>query len=124
MKRVLVVALAGALVMGCSNQEIVCPQILSPGVAIEVRDAFDGSPIASGAKLVAQAGTYADSMSVPVGQPELNNSHLFGAFQPGLYTLTVTKTGYQPWVQANVTVTATRCGVNLTSFTASLHAAP
>lgn len=123
MKRLLGIAAAVALITGCSEQKILCPSILSPGVAIEVRDAFDGSLIASGAKLVAQAGTYVDSMSVPVGQPELNSSHLFGAFQPGVYTLTVTKTGYQPWVQTNVTVTAAHCGVNLTSLTATLHAA-
>lgn len=123
MKRLLVVALSVALVTGCSEQRIVCPSILTPGVAIEVRDAFDGSLIASGAKLVAQAGTYADSMSFPV-DPAHNSAHLIGAFQPGVYTLTVTKTGYQPWVQNNVTVRAAQCGVELTNLTASLHAAP
>jgi len=117
-------ALAFALVTACKNQEIVCPLILTPGVAVEVRDEFSGDPIASGSKLVAQAGSYADSMSFPVGQPDFNSSRLRGAFQPGVYTLTVTKTGYQPWVQANVNVTAERCGVNLTNFTATLHAAP
>lgn len=124
MKRSLAVAVAAALATGCGDQGIACPKILSPGVAVEVRDAFDGATIASGAKLVAQAGAYADSMSFPVGQPELNNSHLTGAYQPGVYTLTVTKTGYQPWVQTNVVVTAARCGVNLTTLTALLHAAP
>src|SRR5690348_2538265 len=123
MKRLLVVALAAALVTGCSEQKALCPSILTPGVAIEVRDAFDGSLIASGTKLVAQAGTYADSMSIPVGQPELNSSHLFGAFQAGVYTLTVTKTGYQAWVKTNVQVNAAQCGVELTTLTASLHAA-
>src|SRR5512138_3459215 len=98
MKRSFAVALAVALATGCRDQELVCPMLLSPGVAVEVRDAFDGSAIASGAKLVAQAGAYADSISFPVGQPELNSSHLIGAYQPGVYTLTVTKTGYQPWV--------------------------
>ena len=124
MKRSLGVVLTVALVTGCHDQEIVCPMILSPGVAVEVRDAFDGATIASGSKLVAQAGAYADSMSFPPGQPELNSSHLTGAYRPGSYTLTVTKTGYQPWVQTNVVVTAARCGVNLTSLTALLHAAP
>ena len=124
MKRLLAVALAATLVGGCKGQEIDCPLILSPGVAVEVRDAFSGAPIASGAKLVAQAGSYADSMSFPAGQPELDNSHLTGAYQPGVYTLTVTKTGYQPWVKTNVIVTAAQCGVNLTSLTATLHAAP
>lgn len=124
MKRLLTVALTAALVTACRDQEIVCPLILSPGVAVEVRDAFDNSTIASGSKLVAQAGAYADSMSFPPGQPELNSSHLTGAYQPGVYTLTVTKTGYQPWVQTNVVVTAAQCGVNLTNLTALLHAAP
>lgn len=123
MKRLLVVAIVVALVTGCSEQKILCPSILTPGVAIEVRDAFDGSLIASGSKLVAVAGAYADSMSFPA-DPGLNSSHLTGAFQPGVYTLTVTKTGYQPWVQNNVTVRAAQCGVELTSLTASLHAAP
>ena len=124
MKQLLAAVLTVALVTACRDQEIVCPAILSPGVAVEVRDAFDGATIASGSKLVAQAGAYADSMSFPAGQPDLNSSHLTGAYQPGVYTLTVTKTGYQPWVQTNVVVTAARCGVNLTAFTALLHAAP
>lgn len=124
MKQSLGVVLTVALVTGCHDQEIVCPMILDRGVAVEVRDAFDNSLIASGSKLVAQAGAYADSMSFPAGQPELNSSHLAGAYRPGTYTLTVTKTGYQPWVQTNVVVTAARCGVNLTAFTALLHAAP
>ena len=124
MKEPFAIALAAVLVTGCWGQELVCPQILTPGVAVEVRDAFDNSTIASGSKLVAQAGAYADSMSLPVGQPELNTAHLTGAYQPGTYTLTVTKTGYQPWIQTNVIVTAARCGVNLTTFTALLRAAP
>ncbi|HKN68705.1 MAG TPA: carboxypeptidase-like regulatory domain-containing protein [Gemmatimonadaceae bacterium] len=124
MKQSFAIALAAALIAGCRGQEIVCPLLLSPGVAVEVRDAFSGATIASGAKLVAQAGSYADSMSFPAGQPDFNDSHLRGAYQPGVYTLTVTKTGYQPWVQANVIVTAAQCGVNLTSLTATLHAAP
>jgi hypothetical protein len=123
MKRLLAIALTVTLVTGCKGQEIVCPSILSPGVAVEVRDAFSGATIASGAKLVAQAGSYADSMSFPAGQPDLNSAHLTGAYRPGVYTLTVTKTGYQPWIQANVNVTAAQCGVNLTSFTATLQAA-
>lgn len=124
MKRSLAIVLAVALVAGCRDQEIVCPLNLSPGVAVEVRDAFSGAPIASGSKLVAQAGTYADSMSFPVGQPELDGAHLTGAFQRGVYTLTVTKTGYQAWVKTNVIVTGDRCGVNLTNLTATLQAAP
>jgi len=124
MKRFLSIALAITLVTACKDQQIVCPMILSSGVAVEVRDAFDGAAIASGAKLVAQAGTYADSMSFPVGQSDLNSSRLRGANRPGVYTLTVTKTGYQPWVQTKVNVTAERCGVSLTNFTATLHAAP
>ena len=59
-------------------------------MAVEVRDEFSGAPIASGSKLVAQAESYADSMSFPVGQPDFNSSRLTGAFRPGVYTLTVT----------------------------------
>ena len=118
------IVLAVTLVTGCKDHEVVCPLVLSPGVAVEVRDAFSGATIASGSKLVAQAGAYADSMSFPVGQPDLNSAHLTGAYRPGVYTLTVTKTGYQPWVQTNVVVTAAGCGTNLTTLTATLHAAP
>ena len=124
MKRLLAIVLAAALVTACKGQEIVCPSILTPGVAVEVRDAFSNAPIASGSKLVAQAGTYADSMSFPVGQPEFDGAHLTGAYQTGVYTLTVTKTGYQAWVKTNVIVTGDRCGPNLTNLTATLQAAP
>ena len=124
MKQLLSVMLAAALVTACKGQELVCPLILTPGVAVEVLDAFSGAPIASGSKLVAQAGAYADSMSFPV-DPALNNAHLTGADQPGVFTLTVTKTGYQAWVKTNVIVTGDRCGVNhTTNLTATLQAAP
>ena len=123
MKRLLVLALAAAVVAGCSEQEIVCPKILSPGVAIEVRDGATGALAASGTKLVAQAGTYADSMSFPANQPEADAQHLTGAYRPGVYTLTVTKAGYQPWVKTHVEVSAARCGVNRVVLTALLEPA-
>jgi hypothetical protein len=53
MKRSLALAFASVLATACSDQQIACPQIASPGVAVEVRDAPTGALAASGAKLVA-----------------------------------------------------------------------
>ena len=123
MKPYVALALAAATGIGCSEQSIVCPLILSPGVAVEVRDAATGALTASGAKLVAQAGTYADSMSFP-NQPDADAQHLTGAYRAGVYTVTVTKAGYQPWVKTNVIVTAADCGVNRVDLTALLQLTP
>jgi hypothetical protein len=38
MKRYLAIALAAATAIGCSSEGIACPDISSPGVAVDVRD--------------------------------------------------------------------------------------
>jgi hypothetical protein len=124
MKRSLALAFVSVLATACSDQQIACPQIASPGVAVEVRDAPTGALAASGAKLVAQAGTYADSMSFPANQSDADAQHLTGAYRAGVYTLTVTKAGYQPWIKTNVEVSAADCGVNRVDLTALLQPAP
>ena len=113
--------LAAATVMGCSEQKLVCPLILSPGVDVVVRDSVTGALTASGAKLVARAGAYVDSSSFPAGR---DDAHLFGAYRPGVYTVTVTKPGYADWVKGNVAVTPTDCGVNRVDLTALLQPGP
>ena len=123
-KRSLALALVSVLAAACSEQHIVCPQIASPGVAVEVRDAATGALTASGSKLVAQSGTYADSMSFPANQPDADAQHLTGAYRAGVYTLIVTKTGYQTWIKTNVVVSAADCGVNRVDLTALLQPAP
>jgi hypothetical protein len=123
MKASFALALASAILTSCSEAKIACPQILSPGVAVAVHDAATGALTASGAKLVAQAGSYADSMSFPVAPAAYDAAHLTGAYRAGVYTLTVTKAGFQPWVQSNITITAARCGVNLVELDALLQRA-
>jgi len=94
-------------------------------MSVQVQDSVTGAWIAAGAKLVARSGTYADSMSYAAGDPIFNAEALFGAYEhAGVFTVTVTKVGYESWVKSNVLVTADECHVNTTQLTARLKPLP
>ena len=64
-------------------------------------------------------------MSYLAGHPELDALPLGGANEhAGLFTVTVTKSGYRDWTKSDVRVTADECHVNTTKLTALLQPAP
>jgi hypothetical protein len=101
-----------------------CTLNLVYGLSVQVKDSVTGAWAASGAKLVARADTYVDSMSFPAGRPDMDSRSLLGAAEhAGLYTVTVTKPGYRDWVKTGVRVTADECHVNQTELTALIQPA-
>ena len=109
---------------GCAGggASVVCPDILQNGVSVRVRDSVTGAFIGSGAKLVARTATYADSSEYPPGQPSLDAQPLGAAHQSGVYTLTVSRSGYRNWVLSNVSVTAvTKCEISTTQLDALMQ---
>jgi hypothetical protein len=110
-------------VVACSGSTSpVCTQEIRPGLAVYVENSITGVGIASGASLVAQEGAYKDSVAAPDGRPDIDASPLLAAAErAGTYQVTVTKTGYTPWTQSNVRVTANVCHVNTVTLTALLQ---
>ena len=118
---ILSIILATAL-GGCHETQIVCPLILQNGVSVHVKDSVTGAFAASGAKIVARSSTYGDSSALEAGHPESDSLALGAAHRPGVYTVTVSKAGYQDWVRANVSVTAAdKCELRNTELTALLQ---
>jgi len=122
---VLTVALTLSLA-GCRLfDQRMCTAILISGLSVQVRDSVTGALAASGAKLVARSGTYADSMSYPAGHPEMDAWTLVGAGEhAGLFSVTVTKSGYRDWTKSDVRVTAGECHVNTVGLIALLQPLP
>jgi hypothetical protein len=123
---VLMVALTLSLA-GCRlfDQQRMCTLNLVWGISVQVRDSVNGALGASGAKLVARSGTYADSMSYPAGHPEMDAGTLVAAGEhAGLFTVTITKAGYRDWTKNDVRVTGDECHVNTTELTALLQPLP
>jgi len=112
-------------IVGCHEQSILCPLIRKNAVLLHVKDSLTGAFVASGAKVVARSGTYADSSEFPPGQAELDGQPLGAAREPGVYTVTVSKAGYSDWVKMGVSVsTAGKCELRTTDLDALLQPSP
>ena len=81
--------------------------------------AFDSATMVNntiGAKIVArQSATVADSIN------SADANAVWVGRIAGLYTVTVTKAGYQPWARANVDVQSDVCGLIPVQLTALLQ---
>ena len=97
-----------------------CDSVLVPGLRMDVTDSVSGAGIApaAGARVIARAGTYADTVL-------LQSSHVALAHErAGTYTVTVEHPAYLPWSRTGVRVRKDECHVVPTELTARLQAAP
>jgi len=84
---------------------------------MEVVNTESGNPSAAGATMTLNEGAYFESI---VGIQ--NNSMLVGAPErAGTYIVTVARSEYHTWVQADVVVTADECHVKTVSLKAELE---
>lgn len=97
-----------ALISGCNSEQLMCPQWLVSPIIVEVRDAATGLPAAQGAMGTIRSGTYVGTL-LPATSTEPLELHAPGG--PGMYDVTVQKTGYRDWTRNDVRVTGGRCGV-------------
>lgn len=117
----LILALAaGAIACSDSPSGLACTAEIRPGILLEIRDSTTDLPAAFEAEVVAQAGTFKDTLRIP-GQPLPTSSEVVGAFErPGTYSLVVESPKYLPWSRSGVRVTAGPCHVNSVRLTARL----
>lgn len=117
-----VFALAG--LQGCSvasdpTEGIVCTANFAYGINVHVLDSLTNTSAATGAKLVARSGTFADSTTGSFGGT--GDTMVAAGEHAGTFTLTITKTGYKDWVKTGVVVTKDECHVIPVTLTALLQ---
>lgn len=125
----LLTILITATLFGCGDdQGVVCAQNVSPGLQVEVRDSIGRQAAAEGSFGTAREGYFLDTLRVAllsVAQPPL---YLLGADgRPGVYDVTVRKTGFLDWRASGVVVESTGppCpGVRTVHLQANLQPAP
>jgi hypothetical protein len=102
-----------------------CTTSVEPGLIVRVLDSLTEAPAAHGATGVAVDDEYQETLRNPALDDDLTAADLYGADErEGLYTVSVTKTGYQPWVREGVRVTAGACHVQTVHLEARLTPAP
>ncbi|HNP32370.1 MAG TPA: carboxypeptidase-like regulatory domain-containing protein [Flavobacterium sp.] len=104
----------------CNNDDdtIMCTQEFVYGLQVSVHDAVTGLPMAEGVQVKAVDGTYHENLYNLIGQ----DSTFYGAGERvGIYTITVTKEGYQTYTSSPIGVSANQCHVNPQSLTVNLQ---
>ncbi|HET6777637.1 MAG TPA: hypothetical protein VFH26_01985 [Gemmatimonadales bacterium] len=109
---------------GCGT-EPTCTQGVEPAIVVEIRDGFDGTPLAGSSRGAVQEGQFVDSLR-PYGS--FGNGVLISRAaadeRPGVYTVTVEHDGYLTWRVEGVRVQRGSCNVETVQLTAGLQPAP
>ena len=123
MRSVIVVVALGLSFVACGAEQgdpavdqtgvVLCTLETFSGLSVEIRDAVSGAPGACGASGTLEEGAYVEALT-DAGQCRRipDSPYLWGAFgRAGTYRVTVTKPGYQTWVQEPVIVAFDGCHV-------------
>jgi hypothetical protein len=122
-------SLVGLAASGCdvTDGNIVCTGPPVYGLNVTVEDSLTGARAASGARLIARDGAYADTTSHPIDHVNPDSGTLFAAEErPGVYSVTVEKDGFLTWERTGVVVTLDEydCHVVPVHLVARLRRAP
>ncbi len=119
-KRLAVAALVPLLAACAGRQgDVVCTLEARSAVTVELHDARTGAALTGPATVVARAGSYADTASIP----EDMSSTGLAYERAGLYEVTVRKSGYRDWTRQDVAVTRDECHVRTVQLRADLEPA-
>lgn len=113
-------ALAGTM-LSCSSDggddpapgsQLICVDLIGPGIMVEVHDAVTGLPAACDATGKAEDGGLVEALS-PGADCAVDPTFLYlsGIHRPGTWTVTIERPGYQPWVRDGITVVREGCGL-------------
>lgn len=114
--KILSLGCVGLLATGCINltgDDIACTLVLVQGLNVTVRDSVTGIPAGRQATVVAQDGSYSETLQF-LGNIIVTDSLTFmGAGErAGTYRITVTKAGYQTWTRNGILVVRDVCHVH------------
>ena len=101
-------SLMAVALAACNSGAVLCPQVITPPVLVEVRDRTTGAPAAQGAGgFIRKGGFTSPLLPAQPSEPLV----LASAGGPGFYKVVVQKTGYSTWT-SNAWVQGGSCGVN------------
>lgn len=125
-RSLVVFAAMGFLTVACSSTPSeVCLNEGRYSAVIDIRDSVTHAPLASGSRVRLEAQGFVDSVTVTLDQGSTSQSLRVGIGRNviGVFTVTVTRPGYRPWIRSGVQVRGDRCGVaNTVSLVADLQA--
>lgn len=107
MFRIMIVTAAGLLLLSACDllgPEQACEAIQRRAVWLTVISSVDGSPVTEGLTGTLKDGSYIEEM-----RPSFNR-FFGGTSRPGNYTITITATGFEPWVMSDIRVHRNECG--------------
>jgi hypothetical protein len=104
---------AVALATGCaaSPSEVACTAEGRPSLVLIVDDSSTHATALPGSDIRVQNLLFAYWRDVPDTVSSPNDSLLVPAPRAETYDVTVTRTGYRPWENGDVTLTADECGI-------------
>ena len=117
-------AFAGGCGADDYNTGPVCSPTLGEAIAIVVRDAQTGAPLAAEARGVVQDGAYVDSLRLEPLQQPTEWMLVGGGNRAGTYTVVVERQGSRPWRRTGVVVGRGVCGVSTVTLVADLEPSP
>ena len=79
-------------------------------LSVTITDSISGRGSLSGATVVARDGSYADSVQFPADPSSDRAGWYMVLNRPGLYTLSVRKSGYKDWTRNRIRVNSGYCG--------------
>lgn len=97
------------------------PRLPGHAVAVVVRDAATGAPLADGARGAVRDGAFIDSLRPESPQAPVQWTLVGGGERAGTYTVTVERQGARPWRRDGVVVHRGACGVVTETLTADLE---
>jgi hypothetical protein len=121
MKILLAAAVVAVSALACTSHHeqrevpdpgVLCPAAILSGMLIEVHDAVGGEPTACEAQGRAEDGGHIEPLTG--GGPcatDPDALYLQGVWQAGVYTVTIEKNGYRPWVKDGIEVRSGPCGL-------------
>lgn len=103
-----------------------CTTEAVPALQVVVSDARTGAPVSGGYTVVARAGTFVDSVTVPEngGWWDPTQGVSLAREHAGRYEVTVRKAGYAGWRRTGVVVTRDECHVRTVRLDAWLEPLP
>ena len=106
--------LVSLLTTSClAPNDVACTENLVFGLTVKVRDSVTGVPAGRQAVVIAQEGSYSETLQFLGAISPTDSLTFFGAAErAGTYQIKVTKAGYQAWLRNGVEVVADVCHVH------------
>lgn len=119
-RSLLVLGAVSLAACGETLEPIACTEQFVYGLNVTVVDALTGAQRAEGSTLTLREGSWEEVVTEVFG----NNTLSAAGERAGTYVVTVTRDGYQSWIETEVTVNEDECHVIPVALLAQLQPVP